>query len=558
MQISLQLANIANQSSPLQLGEASGAQVGSGGPPSSPQPYRFVAILWFTALVCGLSAASIAMSVNQWINNMLTPTALARSGSGPCEQLRIWNLRHETFRKWRLAIIIEIPSLLLQIALVLFLTGLVGYLWQLDSQVAIPTLALVALLLLFQFIVSVAPLFVSYSPFTSLQSRTLLWIVTPLVIKPAYWIGERVCFWLWYHIDNFQAVENLLFRTRSFYSDRLEDIVAAQSYVHNSWAQEESAFLRSKEGLAIDNSIMANSLSLIHDHSILRPIIEICQHKMLPEQSFANLVTMYKRMPPILSDDVRTPPWATDPETVGIYNRLHADVVKHIKKKFGDHHREGVRVEIDYDKEAPDYNLSRWTTLWEFIAKQPWKGNLELSKCICSYSTCCLLVSSCETILHRKFSNLSGVMTITSSSAPRLVSFEYPLCHKARCHVTQHMFSLCIDFERAKKIRDGMYADWATSEDHIMVVFTFTALMLKVTGRIETTSPGDCNGAMKVALRAFNTYMIGLAESGVTETQFWKAIQNCPAFAVQYFWQELQPQLLKKMGEVMGSLSCQR
>ena len=121
------------------------------------------------------------------------------------------------------------------------------------------------------------------------------------------------------------------------------------------------------------------------------------------------------------------------------------------------------------------------------------------------------------------------------------------------------MFSLCTDFERAKKIRDDMYADWATSEDHIMVVFTFTALMLKVTGRVETTSPKDFNGAMKVALKAFNTYMTRLAKSGVTETQFWKAIQNCPAFAIQYFWQELQPQVLEKMGgEVMGFLSCQR
>ena len=283
---------------------------------------------------------------------MLTPTALARSGSGPCEQLRIWNLRHETFRKWRLAIIVEIPSLLLQIALVLFLTGLVGYLWQLDSQVAIPTLALVALLLLFQFIVSVAPLFVSYSPFTSLQSRTLLWIVTPLVIKPAYWIGERVCFWLWYNIDHFQDVEDLLYQTYSFCSRRLEDIVAAQSYVHNSWAQEESAFLRSEEGLAIDNSIMANSLSLIHDHGILRPILEICLQNMLPEQSFANLVTMYKRMPPILSDDVNTPLWATDPETLGIYKKMHAGVVKYIKQEFEDH---DVGDGINRGKAAPDY-----------------------------------------------------------------------------------------------------------------------------------------------------------------------------------------------------------
>ena len=176
--------------------------------------------------------------------------------------------------------------------------------------------------------------------------RELLWetgLVWP-AIDPAK--RRLPIFWQSCIVKWFPDIEDLLYRTYSFCSYRHQDIVAARSYDHNSWAQAESTFLRSKEGLAIKHSIMANSLSLIRDHGTLRSIIEICHQNMLPEESFANLVTMYKRVPPILSQhDVETPVWATsDPETVGIYNKLHAGVVVYIEKKFGDH---GARAGID-------------------------------------------------------------------------------------------------------------------------------------------------------------------------------------------------------------------
>lgn len=334
MEISFQLANLslARQSSTSGLlQEASSAQMGGQTSPSLPQPYRFVATLWFTALVCGLSAASIAMSVNQWLNNMLTPTAIYRSGASSCEQLRIWNLRHETFRKWCLANVVEIPSLLLQIALVLFLTGLVGYLWQLDPHVAIPALVLVALLLLFQFLATITPLFVAYSPFTSLQSRMMLRVITPLVIIPARQIAVRITFLLWAN-NNFPSIGDLLFRTYRLYLVRLQDIMALQTYGHNTRVQDESAYLQSEEGIAIDHTILANALSLIGNHERLRPIINITLGTMSSNESFKSMVAVCKRRPPILSNDVSGPLWAHGSEEDNIYITMANIVTMRISK----------------------------------------------------------------------------------------------------------------------------------------------------------------------------------------------------------------------------------
>ncbi|KAH9928902.1 uncharacterized protein B0H18DRAFT_874548, partial [Fomitopsis serialis] len=104
--ISQQLADIMNQTGASSSRLACSVLEQSTAP-EPPAPQAYVAVLWFAALVCGLGAAAIAISVNQWLNGLLTRTALA--GKESREQMRVWNLRHETFRRWRLAVLIDIP-----------------------------------------------------------------------------------------------------------------------------------------------------------------------------------------------------------------------------------------------------------------------------------------------------------------------------------------------------------------------------------------------------------------------------------------------------------------
>ncbi|TFY67622.1 hypothetical protein EVJ58_g1509 [Rhodofomes roseus] len=151
----------------------------SGATADAPILHHYVAALWFASLVCGLASASIAISVNQWLNYMLTPAGLVEFG--PRQKLRIWNLRQLTFKKCHVAFIIGIPPVLLQLALALFLIGLVGFLWTLSIIIALPTLILVALLLAFQLAMLVVPAVLAYSPFQSPQAQWLRWVVFRIV-----------------------------------------------------------------------------------------------------------------------------------------------------------------------------------------------------------------------------------------------------------------------------------------------------------------------------------------------------------------------------------------
>lgn len=138
--------------------------------------HPYVAALWFAALVCGLAAAVVAISVNQWLNYLLTPAGLVEFG--PRQKLRIWNLRRSAFQRWHVDFMLGIPPVLLQMAVTLFLVALAGFLWSLSISIAIPSLALVCLVVLFQLTTLIVPAIVVYSPFQSPQAQwaRLIWI----------------------------------------------------------------------------------------------------------------------------------------------------------------------------------------------------------------------------------------------------------------------------------------------------------------------------------------------------------------------------------------------
>ncbi|KAH9928899.1 uncharacterized protein B0H18DRAFT_233939 [Fomitopsis serialis] len=322
--ISLQLAGLVNQtnsnpSQPL---------------PSSLPPFdipeivpahAYVAALWFAALVCGLAAASIAILVNQWVNNLLTPVAL--SGTGSHEQLRVWNLRHQTFRSWGLAVFIDIPSVLLQVALILFLVGLVGYLWQLSVKVAMPALVLVAVLLLFLSVTTIIPVFLAYSPFISPQSLFLRWICVPIKLT-FYGSMARFFSCLWVK-SQLTYINGYLGSLMDQLQKRLDDLQALRVYGYYGWATEETAYLRSEAGQAIDKTMIANAFSLVKDYNILLPLIHSSLKEMQPDVAFSNVITICKRRPPVLDgDDV--PRWQHDIRDDNIFvdmGKLVADLI---------------------------------------------------------------------------------------------------------------------------------------------------------------------------------------------------------------------------------------
>ena len=131
--------------------------------------------LWFSSIVCSLASASIALMVKQW----LYEESKGLSGTSR-ETARLRQYRLNSLIKWNVGAIILVPSVLLQVALFLFLTGLLVLLWTIHETVAAVISALVGALFVFVVIVTLLPIFRSDCCYRSPQVFGALVVVKPL------------------------------------------------------------------------------------------------------------------------------------------------------------------------------------------------------------------------------------------------------------------------------------------------------------------------------------------------------------------------------------------
>ncbi|PIL22488.1 hypothetical protein GSI_15177 [Ganoderma sinense ZZ0214-1] len=110
--------------------------------------------LWFSALICTLSASSIAITVRQWLHQYSSGT----SGTSR-EVARLRQYRYESLIRWRVAEVVTLLPVLLQLSLILFLAGLLILLWTIHPKVALLASTLVGILLLFNVAVTIIPAF---------------------------------------------------------------------------------------------------------------------------------------------------------------------------------------------------------------------------------------------------------------------------------------------------------------------------------------------------------------------------------------------------------------
>lgn len=110
-------------------------------------PRRLIIVintLWFSSLVFSLASASLALLVKQSLYELTY-----RIPSTSREGAQIRQHRLDNLMEWRISAIILAIPLLLQIALILFLTGLVLLLWSLQDTVATITTLWVGVLFVF-------------------------------------------------------------------------------------------------------------------------------------------------------------------------------------------------------------------------------------------------------------------------------------------------------------------------------------------------------------------------------------------------------------------------
>lgn len=131
--------------------------------------------LWFASLVCSLAAASIALMVKQWLYEEFK----GLSGTSR-EAARLRQYRLNSMIKWHVGTIVLVPSVLLQVALFLFLSGLIVLLWTIHETVAAVITALVGTLFVFVVVVTILPIFSSDCCYRSPQAFGALMVVKPL------------------------------------------------------------------------------------------------------------------------------------------------------------------------------------------------------------------------------------------------------------------------------------------------------------------------------------------------------------------------------------------
>ena len=159
-------------------------------PLASPPPLWaiWLNITWFSGLILSLSSAVIGITVKQWINEYLHGISGA-----PRELARLRQYRLNGLIKWRVAAIVALLPILLQLALAMFLIGLLVLLWSLHTAVASVASVLVGLLASFSIGTTILPLLQSDCAYLSPLSLSAFFLWEQIKITPQwvkYWLLE--------------------------------------------------------------------------------------------------------------------------------------------------------------------------------------------------------------------------------------------------------------------------------------------------------------------------------------------------------------------------------
>ncbi|RPD61518.1 hypothetical protein L227DRAFT_546481 [Lentinus tigrinus ALCF2SS1-6] len=142
-------------------------------------------VLWFSSLVFSFGSALLALFVKQWINE-------AKVDGTSRQSARLRQYRLNGLVKWRVGTIVVIPPILLQLASVLFLSGLLVLLWTLHSTVAAVVSLLVASFFTFFLGVTILPVFKGDCSYRS-PASVAMYVVLTCIRNVVLWVIRRVC-----------------------------------------------------------------------------------------------------------------------------------------------------------------------------------------------------------------------------------------------------------------------------------------------------------------------------------------------------------------------------
>ncbi|PSR72618.1 hypothetical protein PHLCEN_2v11502 [Hermanssonia centrifuga] len=125
---------------------------------------RWMNCLWFLSLIFSLSSALFGILAKQWIREYLQWRKVA---AAPRENILLRQLRIEAWDGWKVSAGISAIPALLEMAVVLFLAGLVVLVWTLDTVVAVIITTAVSIVILILCTVTILPAVYYRCPYKS-------------------------------------------------------------------------------------------------------------------------------------------------------------------------------------------------------------------------------------------------------------------------------------------------------------------------------------------------------------------------------------------------------
>lgn len=243
-----------------QLGSSStnGTSLTTTGLIYAPPPFRtpryavWVNALWFSSLICTLSAASVALMVKQWLQQY----SLGLSGNSH-DIARLRQYRYQSLAKWHADSIIAMLPILLMVSVIMFLAGLIILLWNLDFVVATIATALVSILLLFLSATTLLPAFYPDCFYQSPQALGVFLIKQTL--RPLFSFNVKFRNW----------------RTRPLFKFTKKD-------TYRSWHAREKAEVRAKRA-HLDRGLATRAYDISLDETLLKTAVIPVMWAVSPE-----------------------------------------------------------------------------------------------------------------------------------------------------------------------------------------------------------------------------------------------------------------------------------
>ncbi|KIP06190.1 hypothetical protein PHLGIDRAFT_467705 [Phlebiopsis gigantea 11061_1 CR5-6] len=131
---------------------------------SAPNNARWINALFFTSMVLSLAAALFGIRAKQWLRKYMQWNSPLNT---PRDNILVRQIRVEAWESWNIDVTISFIPALLELAMVLFLAGIVVLLWTLDDIVAKAVTTIIAVFLLVIAAFTVLPIFFKRSPYKS-------------------------------------------------------------------------------------------------------------------------------------------------------------------------------------------------------------------------------------------------------------------------------------------------------------------------------------------------------------------------------------------------------